>query len=148
MQQYDRFSWLSSRLKGSWLMTETKPINALHLELCKMDAPESKIWKLKRSACRTLSNIVKRISSISSHSTQWSDSHTRVGMLPRGEEGGGRRGRGRSKTCAHAAASTPVEAYLRLAATGSGARYEDRCLHPPRANSGSWQQQQLRCEGR
>lgn len=58
-----------------------QPINALHLELCKMDAPESKIWKLKRSACRTLSNIVKRISA---HSTQWSDSHTRVGMLPLG----------------------------------------------------------------
>lgn len=46
-----------------------------------MDAPESTIWKLKRSACRTLSNIVKRMSS---HSAQWSDSHTRVGNASTG----------------------------------------------------------------
>lgn len=86
-----------------------QPINALHLELCKMDAPESKIWKLKRSACRTLSNIVKRISS---HSTQWSDSHTHgLGCF---RWGGGQRGRGkvenlRACCCLHSSGSvSPV----------------------------------------
>lgn len=116
MQQYRPFFLAFVATQRELVDDGDQPINVLHLELCKMDAPESKIWKLKRSACRALSNIVKRISS---HSTQWSDSHTRVGMLPLG--GGGRRGGGRSKTCVHAAASTPVESYLRLAATGSGA---------------------------
>lgn len=57
-----------------------------------------------------------------------------IRMLLGGQQRGGGRG--------------GVEAYLLLAATGSGAWYEDWCLHPPQANSGSWQQQQLRCEGR
>lgn len=81
MQQYRPFFLAFVATQRELVDDGDQPINASNLELCKMDAPESKIWKLKRSACRALSNIVKRISS---HSTQWSDSHTRVGMLPLG----------------------------------------------------------------
>lgn len=54
-------------------------------------------------------SIASSVLPLSSHSTQWSDSHRLVGMLPRGVE------------TAHDAAFTPVEASLLLVATGSGA---------------------------